>query len=80
MTTYVFTTPDHTSAQRTADDGSVCAIPWSTDPVQPLDVDGLWGRTWVEDGSPIPEPYRAPPNPALDDKPAKTANQILGVT
>jgi hypothetical protein len=60
MASYVFQNASHTSALRTADDDMFYSIPWSTDPVQPLDVDGELGRLWIEDGSPVPDPYVEP--------------------
>jgi hypothetical protein len=59
MVSYSFTDETNTTATRVADDGSICAIPWSPDPSQPLD-EGVWQRQWVEDGSPQPAPYVPP--------------------
>ncbi|MEY9638715.1 hypothetical protein ABIF66_006969 [Bradyrhizobium japonicum] len=80
MPTYTFQNTENTSARRDNDDGSFTSIPWSTEPVEPLYLDSVSGRQWVEDGSPVPDPMRPPINPALDAQPAKTAAELLGVT
>lgn len=60
MATYTFQNAENTSARRDNDDGSFSAIPWATDPVEPLYLDSVSGRQWVEDGSPVPAPYVEP--------------------
>jgi hypothetical protein len=61
MPTYTFANEEHTHVTRANDDGSFASIPWSTDPVQPLNVeDSVAGRQWLEDGSPTPAPYKKP--------------------
>ena len=56
---YLFTDATNTSAIRSSD-GAL--VPWSVTPsAGPLDIGGLAGRTWLQDGSPTPSAYVAPP-------------------
>lgn len=59
---YTFANPENTSARR--DDGAF--VPWNPALNQPLDIGGSVGRRWIADGSPIPNPYVAPP-PTADE-------------
>jgi hypothetical protein len=58
MTTYILT-PDGKSAIRSSDGASV---PWDMASNRPLDIGGLAGRIWEQDGSPAPI---TPPAPTL---------------
>jgi hypothetical protein len=51
---------------------------WSTDPVQPLHMDTVWARQWLDDDSPIPDACSPRVVAALDITKAKTTATILG--
>jgi hypothetical protein len=61
--TYIFTQPDNAIAQRSGDGAFV---PWDAQANQPKDITGAAGKIWQRDGSPIPDPYVAPP-PTADE-------------
>lgn len=56
MTTYTLTRSGQTTVR--SSDGAF--IPWDTTKDQPLDIDGLSGRLWRDDGSPKALPYVEP--------------------
>jgi hypothetical protein len=56
--TYIFTSADKTVALHEEDGGNV---PWNPTLNQPEDIGGYAGRLWMDEGSPIPAPYVAPP-------------------
>jgi hypothetical protein len=68
---YTFANPERTMALRSVDNAFV---PWNTNPVQPVDIDGQAGRTWKQEGSPIPDPYEPPP-PSEDEIRAAQFNE-----
>lgn len=61
---YVYTKADNTLATRTdssTNPATVSFIPWDTVNNQPIDIHGLVGRVWQQDGSIAPSAYVAPP-------------------
>jgi hypothetical protein len=71
--TYQFYASDNFLALRSGD-GAL--VPWNPQANQPLDIDGHAGRIWKQDGSPIPDPYVAPPPTAEEVRTAQFNNDI----
>lgn len=60
--TYHFSNAEGTSVGRFDDDGVICVIPWAGN--KPEAFDSVATRQWIDDGSPVPDPYVEPPPPA----------------